>query len=89
MTNGVAQKTWLIEGEKRQKKEKEGRKEEKKEGEKKRQKEGFLCQRAPTKVIKHSDGRGRVAPEVGAAGEKKICTNFLKTDHLYVLINSD
>ena len=56
------------EGEKRKKKEEEGRKEEKKEGEKKRQKEGFLCQRAPTKVIKHSDGRGRVAPEVGAAG---------------------
>ena len=35
MTNWVAQKTWLIKGEKRQKKEKEGRKEEKKEGEKK------------------------------------------------------
>jgi hypothetical protein len=79
----------LIEGEKRQKKEKEGRKEEKKGGRKKRKKEGFVCYLGPTKVIKHSDGRGRAAPEVGAAGKKKICTNFLKTDHLYVLINSD
>ena len=40
MTNGVAQKTWLIEGEKRQKKEKEGRKEEKKRGRKK-ERRGF------------------------------------------------
>ena len=51
--------------------------------------EGFVCYRAPTKVIKNSDGRGRAAPEVGAAGLKKICTNFLKTDHLYVLIYLD
>ena len=71
-------------------KEKRGKRRRKKGGrKKKRQKEGFLCQGAPTKVIKHSDGRGRAAPEVGAAGLKKICTNFLKTDHLYVLIYLD
>ena len=57
-----------VEKEKRRKKEKKGRKEEKKGGRKKRKKEGFVCYEAPIKVIKHSDGRGRAAPEVGAAG---------------------
>ena len=65
-----------VEKEKRRKKEQKGRKEEKKEGEKKRKKEGFVCHLAPRKVIKHSDGRGRAAPEVGAAGKKKYVLIF-------------
>ena len=77
-----------VEKEKRGKRRRKKGGRKKKRREKKRQKEGFLCQRAPAKVVKHSDGRGREAPEVGAAA-KKICTNFLKTDHLYVLINLD
>ena len=57
-------------GRKEEKKEK-GKKKEKrkrrKKGEKK-EKETTLWKRPPLKVKVHSDGRGRVAPEVGAAG---------------------
>ena len=51
----------------RERRKKEGKGGGKKKGEKKRE-GGFLREGAPTKVIVHSEGRGRGAREVRAAG---------------------
>ena len=58
--------------EREKRKEKEKDKEEEKKKEKKKRRRGFLRRGAQPKVIIHSDGRGRVAPEVGAAGREKF-----------------